>query len=148
VRTKVNDLLAGGASYAMVLRALGDDNAELEKRDRVTTNSIRNHTVRHFPVQQVARATYREILERRATDDSVVDFIEGVATAVTPLAGPRHHKNRPVFRHNLEVNLHDHVHKWVGGDRGDMGPSSSPNEPVWHVARRWVTDGKSARAAT
>jgi len=66
VRTKVNDLLAGGASYAMVLRALGDDDAELEKRDRVTTNSIRNHTVRHFPVQQVARATYREILERRA----------------------------------------------------------------------------------
>jgi hypothetical protein len=27
VRTKVNDLLASGASYAMVLRALGDDNA-------------------------------------------------------------------------------------------------------------------------
>lgn len=43
VRTKVNDLLAAGASYAMVLRALGDDNAELEKRDRVTINSIRNH---------------------------------------------------------------------------------------------------------
>jgi len=97
VRTKVNDLLAGGASYAMVLRALGDDNAELEKRDRVTTNSIRNHTVRHFPVQQVARATYREILERRATDDSVVDFIEGVATAVTPLAGPRHHEKSTGF---------------------------------------------------
>jgi hypothetical protein len=31
VRTKVNDLLATGASYAMVLRALGDDNAKLEK---------------------------------------------------------------------------------------------------------------------
>jgi len=27
VRTKVNDLLATGASYAMVLRALGEDNA-------------------------------------------------------------------------------------------------------------------------
>ena len=26
MRTKVNDLLATGASYAMVLRALGDDN--------------------------------------------------------------------------------------------------------------------------
>ena len=69
----------------MVLRALGDDDAELEKRDRVTTNSIRNHTVRHFPVQQVARATYREILERRAKENSV-DFIDGVATAITPLA--------------------------------------------------------------
>ena len=68
VRTKVNDLLATGASYAMVLRALGDDNAMLEQRDRVTIDSIRNHTARHFPVQQVARATYREILERRAKE--------------------------------------------------------------------------------
>ena len=33
----------------------------------------------------MARATYREILERRAKDNSV-DFIEGVATAVTPIA--------------------------------------------------------------
>jgi hypothetical protein len=73
------------ASYAMVLRALADDNAKLEKNDRVTIDSIRNHTVRHFPVQQVARAAYREILERRAKDNSV-DFIEGVATAITPLA--------------------------------------------------------------
>jgi hypothetical protein len=85
VRTKVNDLLSTGASYAMVLRALGDDNAKLDKRDRVTIDSIRNHTVRHFPVQQVARATYREILERRAKENNV-DFIEGVATAITPLA--------------------------------------------------------------
>src|SRR6476661_3598032 len=46
VRTKVNDLLATGASYAMVLRALADDNAKLEQRDRVTIDSIRNHTVR------------------------------------------------------------------------------------------------------
>jgi hypothetical protein len=69
----------------MVLRALGDDNAKLDKRDRVTIDSIRNHIVRHFPVQQVARATYREILERRAKENSV-DFIEGVATAITPLA--------------------------------------------------------------
>jgi len=51
----------------------------------VTIDSIRNHCVRHFPVQQVARATYREILERRANENSV-DFIEGVATAITPLA--------------------------------------------------------------
>jgi hypothetical protein len=85
LRTKVNDLLTTGASYAMVLRALGDDNATLEQRDRVTIDSIRNHANRHFPVQQVARATYREILERRAKENSV-DFIEGVATAITPLA--------------------------------------------------------------
>jgi hypothetical protein len=85
VRTKVNDLLASGASYAMVLRALDDDNVTLDKNDRVTIDSIRNHTVRHFPVQQVAHATYREILERRAQENSV-DLIEGVATAITPLA--------------------------------------------------------------
>src|SRR6478735_222389 len=85
VRTKVNDLLATGASYAMVLRALGDDNAKLDTSDRVTIDSIRNHTVRHFPVQQVARAAYREVLERRAKENSV-DFIEGVATAITPMA--------------------------------------------------------------
>ena len=85
VRTKVNDLLATGASYAMVLRAVGDDNATLEQRDRVTIDSIRNHANRHFPVQNAARATYREILERRAKQNSV-DFIDGVATAITPLA--------------------------------------------------------------
>jgi hypothetical protein len=51
VRTKVNDLLATGASYAMVLRDLGEDNAKLEKRDRVTIDSVRNHCGRHFPVQ-------------------------------------------------------------------------------------------------
>jgi hypothetical protein len=85
VRTKVNDLLATGASYAMVLRALGEDNAKLEKRDRVTIDSIRNHTRRHFPVQNVARATYRDILERRARENQV-DFVNGVATAITPMA--------------------------------------------------------------
>jgi hypothetical protein len=66
-RKKVNDLLASGASYAMALRALGDDAAQ------VTSDSIRRHAERHFPVQNVARATYREILERRAKENSV-DF--------------------------------------------------------------------------
>jgi hypothetical protein len=82
---KVNDLLAVGASYAMILRAVEDDNTKLDKRDRVTIDSIRNHTARHFPVQNVARATYREILERRA-QESRVDFVNGVATAITPMA--------------------------------------------------------------
>ena len=85
VRKKVNDLLASGASYAMVLRALGEDNAKLDKCDRVTIDSIRNHCGRHFPVQNVAKATYREILERRAKANGV-DFVEGVATALTPIA--------------------------------------------------------------
>ena len=51
----------------------------------VTIDSLRNHTARHFPVQHVARATYREILERRARENAV-DFVEGVGTAITPMA--------------------------------------------------------------
>ena len=34
---------------------------------------------------QVAKATYRDILERRARENAV-DFVEGVATALTPPA--------------------------------------------------------------
>ena len=80
VRKQVNDLLASGASYAMTLRALGDDNAV-----GVTSDSIRRHAERHFPVQNVAKATYREILERRARE-AQIDYVNGVATAITPLA--------------------------------------------------------------
>ena len=36
-------------------------------------------------MQNVAKATYREILERRAMANGV-DFVEGVATALTPIA--------------------------------------------------------------
>ncbi len=85
VRHKVNDLLSGGASYAMILRTLERDNAKLDQRDRVTIDSIRHHTERHFPVQNVAKATYRRILERRAQENGV-DFVKGVATAITPMA--------------------------------------------------------------
>ena len=76
VRTIVNGLLATGASYAQIVRALGDDNAALDKCDRVTIDSTRNHATRHFPVQQVARATYREIVERRA-QEAEIDFVNG-----------------------------------------------------------------------
>jgi hypothetical protein len=67
------------------MRALADDNAELDKCDRVSIDSVRNHCVRHYPVQNVARATYRDILERRARENQV-DFVKGVATAITPMA--------------------------------------------------------------
>ena len=43
LRKKVNDLLATGASYAMIVRALSADNAELDKCDRVTIDSVRTH---------------------------------------------------------------------------------------------------------
>jgi hypothetical protein len=84
-RLKVNGMLAAGYSYAMIVRALEDDNSKLVRNERITIDSVRNHTLRHFPVQQVARATYREVLERRAEENGV-DFVEGVATAITPMA--------------------------------------------------------------
>ena len=85
LRKKVNDLLASGASYAQVVRAVAADNAELDKCDRVTIDSVRNHCGRHFPVQNAAKATYREILERRARENQF-DFVDGVGTALTPIA--------------------------------------------------------------
>lgn len=39
----------------------------------------------HFPVQNVAKATYLEIFERRANENGA-DFVIGVATAITPMA--------------------------------------------------------------
>ncbi|MFZ0225560.1 MAG: hypothetical protein WAL41_01155 [Mycobacterium sp.] len=80
VRKKVNDMLVCGSSYAMILRAIGEDNAA-----GVTIDSIRNHAERHFPVQNVAKATYREILERRA-QEAQIDFVNGLTTALTPMA--------------------------------------------------------------
>ena len=85
LRKKVNAMLATGLSYAMILRALQKGNDQLNIPDRVTIDSIRNHTTRHFPVQNVAKATYRRILERRAQENGV-DYITGVATAITPMA--------------------------------------------------------------
>ena len=78
-------MLATGISYAMILRALQKDNEQLDTPDRVTIDSIRNHSARHFPVQNVAKATYRRILERRAQENGI-DFVKGVATAITPMA--------------------------------------------------------------
>lgn len=84
VRQKVNNLLATGTSYAMIVRALDEDNSKLDVRDRVLIDSVRRHCERHFPVQSAAKATYREIIERRAKETGV-DFVNGIATALTPI---------------------------------------------------------------
>ena len=85
MRRKVNHLLSTGASYAHILRTLAAENDKLDARDRVTIDSVRHHSRRHFPVQNVARSTYRQILEQRAQENGV-DFVNGVATAITPMA--------------------------------------------------------------
>jgi hypothetical protein len=54
VRKKVNDLLATGSSYAMVLRALGEDKDTLGKGDRVTIDSIIRDMERGLTVEQIA----------------------------------------------------------------------------------------------
>jgi hypothetical protein len=153
VRTKVNDLLATGASYAMVVRALGDDNAKLDKRDQVTIDSVRNHCGRHFPVQQVARATYREILERRANENSV-DFIEGASAASVSVGtadarrdpdGPSHRRRacggrgrepRPVVRQ------HAHRGRAVEGHRRLRPIRRSHGLPVVKPRRRMSVPGQ------
>jgi hypothetical protein len=83
----------GVVSHAGVrmLRELADltacrrNNSRLDKRDKVNLDSIRTHCGRHFPVQHFAIATYREILERRPRENQA-EFVEGVATALTPIA--------------------------------------------------------------
>src|ERR1700760_745576 len=78
VRQKVNELLASGATSAMTRRALGDAAGD------VTADSIRRHAERHFPVQNAARATYREILERRAVGKNDEFVARGGATPTPP----------------------------------------------------------------
>ena len=77
--------VGNGIPYAGIVRARAADNAELDDRNRITLDSIRTHCGRHFPVQSVAKATYWDILKRRAGENRI-DFIEGVATALTPIA--------------------------------------------------------------
>lgn len=78
----VNGMLARGMSYAQIARTVAGVGPEDSK---VTIDSVRNHAARHFPVQNAAKATYREIVERRAAQNKI-DFQEGLATAITPIA--------------------------------------------------------------
>ena len=82
VREKVNAMLAHGWSYAQITRAVSRTGPNAKS---VTVDSVRNHASRHFPVQNAAKATYREILERRAKQNKI-DFINGKSIALTPVA--------------------------------------------------------------
>lgn len=85
VRQTVNSMLAAGCSYAGIVRSLMANNTELPDCDRVSVDSVRNHAARHFPVQNLAQATYREVLQQRAQQNQI-DIAEGLATALTPMA--------------------------------------------------------------
>ena len=85
VRQKVNDLLSGGASYAMILRALEQDNAKL---DTARAGHDRFDPPPHqaaLPGAERREGHLPRILERRAQENGV-DFVKGVATAITPMA--------------------------------------------------------------
>jgi len=85
VRQAVNRMLAAGCSYAGIVRSLIVDNHELADDDRVSVDSVRNHARRHFRVQNLAQATYRETLQRRAHQNQI-GTASGLATALTPMA--------------------------------------------------------------
>ena len=76
--------LATGASYAMIVRTLGEDNAELDKRDgsrstRSETTAGGTSPCRTWPEPPTGRSS-------NAGQRRTIDFIEGVATALTPIA--------------------------------------------------------------
>lgn len=80
IRELVNAMLARGSSYAQIVRAVAADGT-----GELSLDSVRNHANRHFPVQNAAQATYREIVDRRAAENKI-DFVAGVRTALTPMA--------------------------------------------------------------
>jgi tyrosinase len=77
------------------------------------------------------RGLQRELGQQRQLPNTTA--VEAAATAAGFDTPPYSHHSTSGFRHNLEVNLHNDVHVWVGGHRGDMGPSSSPNDPVFFL---------------
>lgn len=84
-RQTVNSMLASGCSFAGIVRSLNSRYADQPDCDRVSVDSVRNHAVRHFPVQNLAQATYRDVLQQRAQQNQI-DIAQGLATALTPMA--------------------------------------------------------------
>lgn len=81
----INKMLANGLTYAEIERVLAPMNRSLPPRQRVGYEQIRNHASKHFAINNAAQAVYRRNLEKRA-EEAGVDFVNGVGTAVTPLA--------------------------------------------------------------
>lgn len=84
-RQMINKLLAAGQTYASIIRTIQPINDQLDKKSKITYNSLWEHAKTHFPAERAAQAAYREILERRAAEHEK-DFVMGVASAITPLA--------------------------------------------------------------
>ena len=78
----VDTLLLYPKSYREVLEFVRpiEDEMEIDPKDRITYDSIRNHQKRHLPASKVA---VREIIERRATskDKKILEGKDGLLTA-------------------------------------------------------------------
>lgn len=87
VRVRVNALLTEGNTYTQVIRTVAAEAEALgiDPERKVGMDSVRTHALKHFPVQNAARSTFREIMERRAAEGQV-DFVGGTSHAITPMA--------------------------------------------------------------
>lgn len=81
----VNKMLAHAMTYTDIIRALEPFNATLPDSRRITYHSLWHHAKKHFPIEETAKATYRRMVEKRA-EEYDVDFVAGVAGALTPMA--------------------------------------------------------------
>lgn len=81
---KVNRLLAIGMSWTDIERQVADINEKRSRNNKITYNSIRNHSNNHFDLQKPANAAYRRILERRAAEvgDQFGEGVERLLTAM------------------------------------------------------------------
>ena len=64
-RQRVNRLLAYGMKISEIEDFVGDLNERRSKNNQITYYSIRNHSERHFNIQDPASAAFRRIMERR-----------------------------------------------------------------------------------
>lgn len=84
-RSRVNRLLAYGMKISEIQHYIQDINADRPKNRRITYWSLRNHSERHFNLQDPTSAARRRILERRKSQ--VGDEIaEAAASLLTGMA--------------------------------------------------------------
>ena len=98
---KVNDLLATGASTPRSRARNRGGQRRTNRGFGTGSPSTRSGTTAGgtFPCSRLAHAAYRQILERRAQENQV-DFVNGVATAITPFGVLRSRDDQRRLRHS------------------------------------------------
>lgn len=80
-RKLVDSLLTGAMTYTQILKTIEPLNRLRPKNNKITYNSIMNHSKVHFPTNDAAQAIYREILEQRA-EEYGQDFVKGTTSII------------------------------------------------------------------